>query len=62
MNEVNVTIEKESKGFNGSLRFLDISDNLLNGFAKQICTESKFAVSWGKIKGDDNDYNLLEDV
>ena len=38
------------------------SDNLLNGFAEQICTESLFAVSWGIINGDNNDCNLLEEV
>ena len=62
MSEVNVTIQKESKGFNGSLIFLDISDNLLNGFTEQICTESLFAVSWGIINVDNNDCNLLEEL
>ena len=62
MSEVNVTIQKESKGFNGSLIFLNISDNLLNGFEEQICTESIFAVSWGIINGDNNECNLLEEV
>ena len=62
MSEVIVTIQKENKGFNGSFIFLNISDNLLNGFAEQICTECIFAVSWGIINGDNNDFNLFEDV
>ena len=62
MSEVNITIQKESKGFNRPLIFLDISDNLLNGFAEQTCTDSIFAVSWGIINGDNNDCNLLENV
>ena len=62
MSEINVTIQKESKGFNESLILFDISDNLLNGFAEQICTESIFAVNLAIINGDKNDCNLFEDV
>ena len=52
MREVNVSIQKESKGFNGFLIFLDISYNVLNVYAEPICTESIFAVSCGIIYGE----------